>query len=347
MLYWFVQFAGWTAYFLFSILLVSTSGGVTFTVNLGLFVLVSILMSILCSHGIRYLIVHFSILSKSTLKIILITLLISGVAGVVLETVQYFFEASLTIDYMEITAEDEIFYWGEFLLSTSRSIILFLLWSGFYYAFSIAEKSRAQEILNLKWEASKNEIELKNLRAQLNPHFLFNSLNSIRALIGLDPDLAKTSVTKLSALLRRSINLGKMQMIPLKEELDLVKIYLDLEQVRFEERLTTEFKIAQNSLSCEIPPLMVQTIIENAIKHGISNAIEGGVVKVFTEYTATANTLEIRIRNTGTLIESSLGEGIGISNSKKRLEILFGDNATFSIRQVDKEVEVKINIIYV
>jgi LytS/YehU family sensor histidine kinase len=241
------------------------------------------------------------------------------------------------------TTEDP-FSWGLFLFRVSRSIILFLLWCGFYYVFAIREKSRAQEILNLKWEASKNEIELKNLRAQLNPHFLFNSLNSIRALIGLNPNQAKTSVTQLSTLLRRSISLGKLRVIPLKEELDLVKIYLDLEQVRFEERLRTGFQISQDSLSLEIPPLMIQTVVENAIKHGISKSIDGGIINVITE--KKGSTLSITVRNSGQL-NSSLDEaGIGISNTKKRLEILYGKDASFSINQIDDEVVVKINITY-
>ncbi len=240
--------------------------------------------------------------------------------------------------------EKETFQWGVFLFGVSRSIILFLLWSGFYYVFAIVEKSRAQEILNLKWEASKNEIELKNLRAQLNPHFLFNSLNSIRALIGLNPEQAKTSVTQLSSLLRKSISLGKLRVISLKEELDLVKIYLDLEQVRFEERLRPDFKISQESLSLEIPPLMIQTVVENAIKHGISQSIDGGIVRVISH--KRENTLEITVSNSGLLKIDQKEEGIGISNTKKRLEILYGKDASFSIDQVDDEVVVKINITY-
>ena len=390
--YWGVQFAGWTAYFLFSILLLFSTEDFISTFNLYIYAALSILAAIMVSHGIRYVIIKKSLLSKPINQLVIITLFLSIIAGFTLETFQHFFEeiieidflvdqdkqdnssqwvvvdgdtlqvANLPVDSMQINTpadtlqltngetlsseeqEEEPFQWGVFLFGVSRSIILFLLWSGFYYVFAIVEKSRAQEILNLKWEASKNEIELKNLRAQLNPHFLFNSLNSIRALIGLNPEQAKTSVTQLSSLLRKSISLGKLRVISLKEELDLVKIYLDLEQVRFEERLSTDFQISQESLSLEIPPLMIQTVVENAIKHGISQSIDGGIVRVISH--KRENTLEITVSNSGLLKIDQKEEGIGISNTKKRLEILYGKDASFSINQVDDEVVVKINITY-
>ena len=390
--YWGVQFAGWTAYFLFSILLLFSTEDFISTFNLYIYAALSILAAIMVSHGIRYVIIKKSLLSKPINQLVIITLFLSIIAGFTLETFQHFFEeiieidflvdqdkqdnssqwvvvdgdtlqvANLPVDSMQINTpadtlqltngetlsseqqEEEPFQWGVFLFGVSRSIILFLLWSGFYYVFAIVEKSRAQEILNLKWEASKNEIELKNLRAQLNPHFLFNSLNSIRALIGLNPEQAKTSVTQLSSLLRKSISLGKLRVISLKEELDLVKIYLDLEQVRFEERLSTDFQISQESLSLEIPPLMIQTVVENAIKHGISQSIDGGIVRVISN--KRENTLEITVSNSGLLKIDQKEEGIGISNTKKRLEILYGKDASFSISQLDDEVVVKINITY-
>lgn len=390
--YWGVQFAGWTAYFLFSILLLFSTEDFISTLNLYIYAALSILAAIMVSHGIRYVIIKKSLLSKPINQLVIITLFLTIIAGFTLETFQHFFEeiieidflvdqdkqdnssqwvvvdgdtlqvANLPVDSMQINKpadtlqltngetlsseqqEEEPFQWGVFLFGVSRSIILFLLWSGFYYVFAIVEKSRAQEILNLKWEASKNEIELKNLRAQLNPHFLFNSLNSIRALIGLNPEQAKTSVTQLSSLLRKTICLGKLRVISLKEELDLVKIYLDLEQVRFEERLSTDFQISQESLSLEIPPLMIQTVVENAIKHGISQSIDGGIVRVISH--KRENTLEITVSNSGFLKIDQKEEGIGISNTKKRLEILYGKDASFSINQVDDEVVVKINITY-
>lgn len=344
-LYWGIQLIGWTAYFLFSILLLYSSNNFKLTFNLLLFGVLSVLASVFLSHGIRYIMLKYDVTTWKIKNIVVTTLLLSIAGGFLLDTFQYFLESSvITIDFIVNPIEDDSFNWPSFLWAVSRSIILFMLWCGFYYAFIISERSREQEILNLKWEASKNEIELKNLRAQLNPHFLFNSLNSIRALIELSPDEAKKSVTQLSNLLRRSINLGKLRLIPLKEELDLVKIYLDLEKVRFEERLETVFEIDDKTLSCEIPPLMIQTIVENGIKHGISKAIEGGKISIKSELKQGA--LFVTISNTGELIFKEDSTGVGISNTEKRLEIIFGKAAQFSIYQSGEQVVSEIRIKY-
>lgn len=344
LLYWGIQFTGWTAYFLLSILLLTSSQDLVLTTRLFLFASLSILSTVFISHGIRFAIIRQAVISKPIYQIILITLVLSIAAAFILEGLQYTYESFITIDYVEVLPEDNDFNWPSFLFAVSRSIILFLLWCGFYFAFIIAEKSRAQEILNLKWEASKNEIELKNLRAQLNPHFLFNSLNSIRALVELNPSQAKTSITQLSNLLRQSISLGKMRVIPLSDELNLVRTYLDLEQVRFEERLATRFDIQPEALSCEIPPLLIQTIVENAIKHGIAQSVDGGIIG--TVISVENDVLSVTVRNTGELKKKNEEEGIGIKNSKKRLDILYGKRAKFSIKQEDDQVVVNIKIKY-
>lgn len=344
LLYWGVQFMGWTTYFLLSIILLYSTQDLILTSRLFLFATLSILSTVLISHGIRFAIIRENVVVKPIYQVILITIILSLAGAFMLEGMQYFFENWIETDYIVQMPVDEAFNLPSFLFAVSRSIILFLLWCGFYFAFIIAEKSRAQEILNLKWEASKNEIELKNLRAQLNPHFLFNSLNSIRALVELNPSQAKTSITQLSNLLRQSINLGKMRVIPLSEELNLVKTYLDLEQVRFEERLDTSFDIQHASLTCEIPPLLIQTIVENAIKHGIAQSVEGGRVILTTRFEDEVLTMEVK--NTGELKINKDVTGIGIKNSKKRLNILYGKKAQFSIKQVEDQVIVNIKIKY-
>lgn len=285
--------------------------------------------------------------SGNILSLILWVLGLSLGSAVVLEIFQEVFSTQvITVDFIEgfVAEETYTFNVNEFIFASFRSILLFLMWAGFYMAFLFIEKSRKQEILNLKWDASKNEIELKNLRAQLNPHFLFNSLNSIRALVGLDPETAKTAITRLSALLRSSIHLGKQKLVKLEEEMELVKNYLELEQIRFEERLKIDYKIAENSLKCQIPPLMVQTIVENSIKHGIAQIIDGGTIRLESEFDGTQMILSIT--NPGTLNRSAVESGIGIANTQKRLSILYGENAMFSINQKGEEVEAQIKITY-
>ncbi|MCG8575214.1 MAG: histidine kinase [Flavobacteriales bacterium] len=344
LMYWLAQFGGWGAYYVFSILLLKNT--FTPTYNLFLWILSSILFSVLLSHGIRFVILGWKWLNFKLGKLIVYSISLALLASVLLELFQSGLDYVIVPDFLvnESALGEEPFDLLQFTFAVSRSLILFLLWMGFYYVFAVNEKSRKQEIANLQWEASKNEIELKNLRAQLNPHFLFNSLNSIRALVGLNPEQAKTSITRLSSLLRESINLGKLKVISLNQELELVKSYLDLEQIRFEERLKLEFAVAENSLHCEIPPLMVQTIVENGIKHGISKSIDGGIVSVKTTFEN--KTLELEVSNTGKLDTDEASKGIGLENSRKRLSILFGDRADLNIRQDGDLVMVLIKITY-
>ncbi len=178
---------------------------------------------------------------------------------------------------------------------------------------------------------------MKNLRSQLNPHFLFNSLNSIRALVDIEPAKAKTSITTLSNLLRQSLVLGRENLVPLESELNVSKSYLDLERVRFEERLNVEWDIDNNLEDFQVPPFSLQMMVENAIKHGISNLKNGGVVRI-KAYAADERVC-IQVINSGNLQEV-MDLGVGIQNIQKRLELQYGDNASFALRELpDNYVE--------
>ena len=343
LLYWVAQFVGWSAYYGFSIILLLSSGEFIPTLNLVLWISASIIFSILLSHGLRLAILKLDLLSRKLTALLGYTIIFSFIAALILEIFQYYLDITIELDFLTVP-DDAPVQLVQFLLPTLRSTILFLLWAGFYYVFVIIEKSRKQEMLNLQWQASKNEIELKNLRAQLNPHFLFNSLNSIRALVGINPDQAKSAITQLSGLLRNSIQLGKLRVIPLKDELELVDHYLKLEQIRFEERLKVKMIVDENALSCLIPPLMLQTIVENAIKHGISRSIEGG--EVIIRANKENGTLKMSIENTGKLDSNYRDTGVGIVNSKKRLAILFGDESEFRLFQDGEFVKAAIKIKY-
>ena len=270
----------------------------------------------------------------------------SLIAATLLEFFQYMVTEYMVIDFVTSgpAPSDQEFAWADFWFAVFRSVILFLLWTGFYLAFIFIEKSRNQEIQRLILDASANEIELKNLRSQLNPHFLFNSLNSIRALVGLDPEQAKSAVTRLASLLRHSINLGKQKLVSLEDEIELVKDYLELEKIRFEERLRIDYKIEHNSLNCEVPPLMVQTIVENSIKHGIAKSIDGGSILLRSNFEN--NTLTLVVSNPGTLNTGLAENGIGVANTKKRLDLLYGDKGKFEVRQEGPLVVATIKITY-
>ena len=131
----------------------------------------------------------------------------------------------------------------------------------------------------MKLEALVKELELKTIKSHINPHFIFNALNSIRALIDENPSRASNAITELSNILRSSMQAEKLETVPFEKELNIVKDYLALEHIRFEDRLKIEYEIDEDTLDQPVP-MMLQTLVENAIKHGIGKQINGGVVKI-------------------------------------------------------------------
>jgi len=223
---------------------------------------------------------------------------------------------------------------SEFLINTLLYSLFLIMWSAVYLTYHLLQKSRLQELNNLKLQASQTESELKTLRDQLNPHFLFNSLNSIRALIEIEPNTAKSANTTLSSLLRSSLLLGRKSLISLQDELQLVEEYLKLEKIRYEERLSYTLKNEVQS-TVLIPPFLIQSMVENAIKHGISKRVKGGEINVHVRYEN--NNLLMEVINDGEFEEDN-NSGIGIQNTKRRLEIIFGRSAGFEIKNINNKV---------
>jgi LytS/YehU family sensor histidine kinase len=223
--------------------------------------------------------------------------------------------------------------------------VIFFIWSVLYFVYNYFERYNK----SLKLEASVKEIELNNLKAQLKPHFIFNALNSIRALIDENPEKSKKAVNQLSNILRSSLATGKKGLTPFEDELKIVKDYIGLEQIRFEERLKAEFEIDDESLDFLVPPLMVQTLVENGIKHGVSKLTQGGSILLKTS--VENDRLKIQVRNSGVYIngERRSSGGLGLDNTTQRLKLIYGDNATFKILTEKNNfvlVEIEIPHIY-
>jgi two-component system LytT family sensor kinase len=226
-----------------------------------------------------------------------------------------------------------------------NGVVPFVFWSLIYFGFHYLQNYKKTEIQNLRWEASSKDIELNKLKSQLNPHFMFNSMNSIRALIDEDPVKAKEAVTQLSNILRNTLVMNKNKEILLEEELKIVKDYLALEHIRYEERLKYNFNIEEEALKKIVPPLIIQAQVENAIKHGISKLPKGGEVNV--NAILKDENLVIEINNTGQLSTEQSETGFGLLNSKQRLELLYGNKAAIEIvNSNNNEVSVKIKIPY-
>lgn len=230
-------------------------------------------------------------------------------------------------------------WWG-----TLITWLLTSLWVVIYVMLHYIDRSRQDQLQRLTLETTVKELELKTIKAHINPHFIFNSLNSIRALVDENPERARQAITELSNILRSSMHAEKLATVPFEKELDIVKDYLALEHMRFEDRLKIEYHIDEDTLDQQVPPMMVQTLVENAIKHGISRLMNGGVIKVFSDFVD--NHYELRVQNTGKLVnEPQLedGSGFGLKSTTDRLKLLFGSDAAFSIQELENDiVEAKI-----
>lgn len=230
----------------------------------------------------------------------------------------------------------------DIITSTLNFMMIFCLWNIIYFGFHYFQNYKYAEINSLRYLAASKESELNSLKAQLNPHFIFNCMNSIRALIDENPVNAKDAVTRLSNILRNTLLMDKRKEILLKDEIGLVKDYLDLEHIRYEERLSYEFRIAEDVMNCQIPPFIIQTQVENAIKHGIS--INPGDGKIIVEAQRQGNNLRILTSNTGRLNPEKPLTGVGFKNSLQRLELLYGQRGKISIREDGDLVIVDITI---
>jgi two-component system LytT family sensor kinase len=334
-IYWTCQFIGWTLYAAINLFFFKLSYNTNFK-DILLF-LIWLPLGITITHAYRFIVLKYNILKVNVffqIPIIIVSSLIMSILFFIINIsiVNLFSHSTEQIDLLAATSK---------ILSL---VLIFVIWSVIYFGFHFFDNYKRTEIQNLRLEANTREVELNKLKSQLNPHFMFNSMNSIRALVDEDPKKAKVAITQLSNILRNTLMMHKNKFITLEEELVLVKDYLELEHIRFEERLNFNFDINPNTLILNVPPMMVQTLVENGIKHGISKYPEGGSISIITLKTETG--FEIEIINTGQLTPNTKSDsGVGVENTTNRLELLFGKKASFSLKNLDdKNVISKIII---
>lgn len=324
--YWLAQFIGWTSYCGLLTLSVYTNNPDHIDSVFFFNIIVIIVSGISMTHLQRLMFLKLGWLSfklpRLIPRLILSSFFFSILIGMIDLSTDYFSNVrSIRENPLEVS---------DVIVNVFSILLLVLFWNAIYFTFHFFQQSRNQEVHNLELTASNRESELKNLRSQLNPHFLFNSLNSIRALITVEPEKAKVSITTLSNLLRQSLVLGRENLVALESELNLAKSYLELEKIRFEERLTIEWELTPGLTSFEIPPFTLQMLVENAIKHGISNLRDGGIVRV--KIFENEGEVLIEVKNTGNL-EEVVDLGVGIENIKQRLQLQYGEGASFELRE--------------
>lgn len=344
--YWIFQLIGWGSFALINTFFALTFDKLTdnFFKRLAIFVALGILFS----HIMREIITRLDILQKSLNKQVLQFLLLTCTLAIVVSFLNL--EVNSYVGLMreedqKMLAREGVHYWVSMLLlvlfNAFSYFLLYFIWSLIYFMYHYVTKSRKQQLDTLRLESLVKELELQTIKAHINPHFIFNALNSIRALVDENPQRARKAVTELSNILRSSMQSEKLETVPLEKELMIVKDYLALENMRFEDRLRIEYDIDENTLDQPVPPMMLQTLVENAIKHGISKQINGGVVRVISDFKE--DHYELIVQNTGQLNGNLIGDhteeqerrGFGLSSTTNRLNLLYGNNATFNIKQIN------------
>jgi hypothetical protein len=219
------------------------------------------------------------------------------------------------------------------LVLVLNSTALFCAWAVCYLTITALRDQRSAALRQSELTRALQLAELRLLKSQLNPHFLFNSLNSVRALIADDPAGAQRAVTQLARTLRYTLSAGREEFVTLARELEIVEDYLALESLRFGERLRIERDLAPEAMAVRVPVMLLQTVVENAIKHGIAELPAGGDLRIVAALRS--GTLYIDVENTrpekpGSAFRGEAG-GVGLDNAAERLRLLFGAKANLNL----------------
>jgi len=334
-LYWMLHLTGWTLYAIFKIFINQYLAGPEFwklLANFGPWCVVMVTATHLYK---RYFLVKWVSLPFRKL---IIRLLAGALLIMVLLLVLTFIVSLVIYLIISITGTqpsqiglnslDHEWQKGLLFLWIFADYCVVLLWSVLYVTFNYfgkLERARIKEVIK---ESNLKDMQLRQLIRQLNPHFLFNSINSIKALTLIEPEKAREGLTRLSDILRHTLSSEKSPQIPLSKELMIVEDYLSLEKIRFGKRLQYTISCTEEAAQWQVPPVIIQTLAENAIKHGISQLEQGGWVTV--EAAADSEYAFIKIQNTGSINKERLFSGIGTKNTISRLDLLYGQKANFN-----------------
>lgn len=245
---------------------------------------------------------------------------------------------------------DAISGWAGTYNEFQRKTVLLYTSGEFYYLLSVAvqyaliAQKASQEAQERATESSvrAREAELSALKAQINPHFLYNSLNSISALTSIDPARAREMCVSLADFLRLTLGMGEKEVIPLKEELELLEKYCAIEKVRFGERLTVKEEIQEEARECLLPPLLLQPLFENAVVHGIAQMPEGGWIRV--KAARNGGRMSLAVENSwDPEAGSSRKNGVGLKNVQRRLEARYGKDAQLQASAEDEVFRVDLS----
>lgn len=337
--YWLAQSAFWGGYALLNMLFITL-----YVPYHPIYLLINIMLSLLlvtASHGLRWLYRRFGAnkpLAHTVLHLIWL-LPLTAISLQLLLRLLIRATVYLLPEWQQGLAPQNP---GALIGYTVNTLIMLLLWTVLYLFISESRRRRHTELAYWQSQAALRDAELHFLRSQINSHFLFNALNNLRALIREDPELSRQRLTQLSTLLRAILQVDNSKQITVAEELDIVRGFVDLERLQYEDRLTVRWQVDDAALPAKMPPMLLQTLVENAVRHGIARRANGGVIDVGIERN---NRLRIWIVNP--LPEhtaESDGQGIGLNNTRQRLRHLYGDRATLLMQAKHDTMETIVEI---
>ena len=336
-LYWKCQLIGWNLASLYWMALAVIEGNFYWGLGIAQF-LTDVLLYITLTHAYRnfalkqqWNTLDLSSLLKRLLWVLpLMALLFALFTSLKVYGIRNLFFPDFPETYLEFVQKNAT----HMLMAGARLIAIWLL---AYHLYHYAQREISLGAKNLKLESANLEVQLKQLSSQLNPHFLFNSINTIKSLVYTHPDSASRALDLLSDLLRNSLYQGKKTCITVAEELQLVDDYLELQKLRFEDSLQISKELDSSLLDLELPRMSLQTLVENAVKHGITNAPEGGTITIHSSQKGGMAVFEI-----GSPKNSSHDDleqlGIGLENLQRRLALHYAGKGSFELIYRDHNV---------
>ena len=335
--FWLLHLAGWSAYFAQGCLYAVAHGKPS-----GYWVVpaTAATMGALVTLGLRFVLRSYWNLPPRRLLALMIPLVLASSAAI------DFVTREALVDFCETCRPTTRL---EFVAYSLGYIYVVLAWVGAYMGIKYYRQLQGETERALAARSMAHQAQLKMLRYQLNPHFLFNTLNAISTLI-LDRDNATANrmVQGLSSFLRHSLDNDPMQRVTLRQELDALTLYLDIEKIRFAERLRIETAIEEDCWRALLPSLLLQPLVENAIKYAVAKQVAGGLLRIEAE--RDGEQLVLRVIDDGpgcSAIEGDQlppGKGVGLRNTRERLHVLYGDTGGFSVRNRERGIEVTLRL---
>jgi hypothetical protein len=332
--------AAWTLYGCFNLFL-----GAKYVGWYSGFVVISVLLAVflwLVSSGLRVLALRRGWFDRDAVQ--LAWRMLAGVlvgATVVQVAVGLVIGPAIHLGWVSMPPKGADYSIGGALIYWINTAIMLGLWAAAWIGWRSLRRARQSELARLRAESTQRTLELDALRARLNPHFVFNALNNVRALINEDPERARELVTRLSGTLRDALDHNRHEWVTLADELEVVDNYLAIESVHYEDRLHVVRDIDAAVLSANIPPMLLQLLVENAIKHGISRVPGGGLVRLHAR--VEAGDLVVEVRSPGRIEPGMDRAGVGLAYLRARLARC-DHPGRFELRQVDRDVLAQLRI---